>query len=187
MMSGGQKQRICLARVLVADPKILLLDEATSALDAESELVVQEALDNILETKKITAIIIAHRLSTIRNADKINVIVKGKVEESGTHDELMAGETYYRRLVEKQEGFEEEEEASLSRSSSRVSLLEGNPQGDSVKEMTASASTPHVEFKNVTFAYPSRPHKKVLEGFNLAIQQGETVALVGPRYVHVTY
>lgn len=180
MLSGGQKQRICLARVLVADPKILLLDEATSALDAESELVVQEALDNILEKKKITTIIIAHRLSTIRNADKINVIVKGVVEESGTHDELMAGETYYRRLVEKQEGFEQEEEATLSRSSSRLNLHEGSNQHDPTKQTTALASTPHIEFKNVTFSYPSRPHKKVLEGFSLAIQQGETVALVGP-------
>jgi ATP-binding cassette subfamily B (MDR/TAP) protein 1 len=108
------------------------------------------------------------------------VIVKGRVEESGTHDELMAGETYYRRLVEKQEGFEQEEEAALSRSSSRVSLQEASKEYDLALPIAAPASTPHIEFKNVTFAYPSRPHKKVLEGFSLAIQQGETVALVGP-------
>lgn len=179
MMSGGQKQRICLARVLVASPSILLLDESTSALDSESELIVQEALDNIMEKKKITTIIIAHRLSTIRNADRINVIVKGQVAESGTHDELMATETYYRRLVEKQEGLENEETASLSRSSSRGSFLEGSQGEDTTKQLAATSSTPHFEFKNVTFSYPSRPHKTVLEGFSLSIQQGETVALVG--------
>merc|ERR1712232_105685 len=83
-LSGGQKQRIAIARVLVADPKILLLDEATSALDSESELVVQEALDNAVEQKKVTTIIIAHRLSTIRNAEMIAVVVDGKIIEKGT-------------------------------------------------------------------------------------------------------
>jgi len=166
-----------LARVLVGDPKILLLDEATSALDAESELVVQEALDNILEKKKITTIIIAHRLSTIRNADKINVIVSGQVRERGTHDELMSDTTYYRRLVEKQEGANDEEQR-LSRSSSRGSFLD-NGQSAVVGFQARPSSTPHLEFKGVTFCYPSRPQKKVLDGFSLSIHQGETVALVG--------
>jgi ATP-binding cassette, subfamily B (MDR/TAP), member 1 len=166
--------------VLVGNPKILLLDEATSALDAESELVVQEALDNILEVQKITTIIVAHRLSTIRNADKIHVLVKGEVVEIGTHEELLETPTYYRKLVEKQEGHEENE-TQTSPGSSRV-----NSESDLAK-LAESATTAmhkgdpaqHIEFKDVTFAYPTRPKKKVFNKFNLAIQQGQTIALVG--------
>ena len=101
-LSGGQKQRIAIARAIMKDVKILIFDEATSALDAQCENEIKIALDNIIKNKKITTIIIAHRLSTIKNADKIIFLNKGKIFESGTHEELLKLNGEYKILVSKQ-------------------------------------------------------------------------------------
>jgi ABC-type multidrug transport system fused ATPase/permease subunit len=100
-LSGGQKQRVAIARALALEPRVLLLDEATSALDAESEHLVQQALDAAMAGR--TTLVIAHRLSTVRGATSIAVVQAGAIVEQGTHDELLASATsVYRTLVARQ-------------------------------------------------------------------------------------
>jgi ABC transporter fused permease/ATP-binding protein len=99
-LSGGQKQRVAIARAVLKDPRVLVLDEATSALDAESEALVQEALERLMVGR--TTLIIAHRLSTVMGADRVVVLDNGRIVQSGPHANLVAQEGLYRRLVEKQ-------------------------------------------------------------------------------------
>lgn len=100
-LSGGEKQRITIARALLKNPPILILDEATSSLDTESEKLVQDAINNMMQNR--TSIVIAHRLSTIKNAHEIVVLQKGEIVERGTHDSLMLQQGYYHKLVTMQQ------------------------------------------------------------------------------------
>jgi subfamily B ATP-binding cassette protein MsbA len=100
-LSGGERQRLTIARAVLKNPPILILDEATSALDTESEKLVQEAINNMMQNR--TSIVIAHRLSTIRHADEIIVLQKGDIVERGNHEALIAQNGYYRKLIEMQE------------------------------------------------------------------------------------
>jgi subfamily B ATP-binding cassette protein MsbA len=100
-LSGGERQRLTIARAVFKNPPILILDEATSSLDTESERLVQDALNHLMEER--TSLVIAHRLSTVRYADEIIVLDKGQIAERGKHDELIARDGIYKKLVELQE------------------------------------------------------------------------------------
>jgi len=103
-LSGGQRQRVAIARAILADPRILILDEATSSLDSESEALIRDGLRSLRRGR--TTFVIAHRLSTIQSADQILVMDQGRIVERGTHEELLRQGGLYRRLYEKQAGFE---------------------------------------------------------------------------------
>jgi len=100
-LSGGEKQRLTIARAVLKNPPILILDEATSSLDTESEKLVQDAINKMMQNR--TSIVIAHRLSTIKNADEIVVLQHGSIVERGTHQSLMEVDGFYKKLVEMQE------------------------------------------------------------------------------------
>ncbi|CAK8563877.1 unnamed protein product [Lathyrus sativus] len=137
-LSGGQKQRVAIARAILKDPRILLLDEATSALDAESERIVQEALDRIMVNR--TTVIVAHRLSTIKNADTIAVIHQGKIIERGSHAQLTRDpDGAYSQLIRLQEmkGSEQNVENDTSKSNSIV-LSEKRPSQRSLLSRSIS-------------------------------------------------
>jgi len=128
-LSGGQKQRIAIARALVRHPCVLLLDEATSALDAESEAVVQAAIDSMIAQGGMTVVVIAHRLSTIRNADRICVVKGGRVAEEGPHHQLMARPAgVYAKLVSKQMALHSGSTGSLSGAGGSAANLDAGGQ-----------------------------------------------------------
>ncbi|KAK7245615.1 hypothetical protein RIF29_40462 [Crotalaria pallida] len=162
-LSGGQKQRVAIARAILKNPRIILLDEATSALDAESERIVQEALERVMSNR--TTIVVAHRLTTIRNADTIAVVHQGKIVEQGTHDELtkdLGGA--YSQLIRLQEGEKEGEgiqnfEAHKSNNSFEVDThMTRSISGGSSKSRGSSRSRHSYSLSNVV-PYQSVVHQ----------------------------
>ncbi|KAJ4835578.1 ABC transporter B member 11 [Turnera subulata] len=156
-LSGGQKQRIAIARAILKDPRILLLDEATSALDAESERIVQEALDRIMLNR--TTVIVAHRLTTVKNADMIAVIHRGKIIEKGTHSELVEDpEGAYSQLISLQEmrnQSEHEEHDSNTPEISMEMLRQSSPRWSSRQGSLRQSSTRSRHSLSPSFDFPT--------------------------------
>lgn len=167
-----------IARTLITKPKIILLDEATSALDSESEATVQEALDAIMAEGDATIVVIAHRLSTIRNADIIAVVDKGKVAETGNHDTLLKKKGKYYDLVQAQKGKLDRQSSSTG---SEGSLSRTNSEG-SLENMDAQVNqaTGVIAVNNIDFSYPSRPDNKIFRDLIVGVDEGQTLAFVGP-------
>ncbi|KAH9625819.1 hypothetical protein KSS87_020473 [Heliosperma pusillum] len=173
-LSGGQKQRVAIARAILKDPRILLLDEATSALDAESERIVQEALDRIMVNR--TTVIVAHRLSTVRSADMIAVIHQGKVVEKGSHSELLKDpEGAYSQLIRLQEmrketGHADDSKEILRQSSQKGSSLRSLSHGSSGRVHSSRHSF------SVIFGVAMDPPESTLpetEGSNIPLSEDQ--------------
>ncbi|XP_073224373.1 ABC transporter B family member 9-like [Cicer arietinum] len=172
-LSGGQKQRIAIARAILKNPRILLLDEATSALDAESERIVQEALEKVMF--KRTTVVVAHRLTTIRNADTIAVVHQGKIVEKGAHDELIKDEGgAYSQLIRLQEGEKEAKVNQNSEADKSSHILNSNMARSSnqrisfVKSISQRSSGIHSLSRRFSF-----PHLSGVQTEEPNIEEGE--------------
>lgn len=134
-LSGGQKQRVAIARAFLKKPRILLLDEATSALDKVNEGIVQNAIDNYRKQNPITIIVIAHRLSTIRDADKIVVLVNGRLTEMGNHEQLIATDPNgtYAEFCQKQASQEQYKPSTAEREKENEILKESHEAGETAE------------------------------------------------------
>jgi ATP-binding cassette subfamily B protein len=121
-LSGGQKQRVAIARTLLKDPRILILDDATSSVDTETEGLIREALQRLMEGR--TTFIIAHRIQSVMNADLILVLDRGRIVERGTHSELMAQEGIYRQIYDMQARIESELDKEIARAAQVLETLE---------------------------------------------------------------
>ncbi|KAG5556373.1 hypothetical protein RHGRI_006840 [Rhododendron griersonianum] len=192
-LSGGQKQRVAIARAILKDPRILLLDEATSALDAESERVVQEALDKIMVNR--TTVIVAHRLSTVRNADMIAVIHQGKIVEKGSHSELLEDpEGAYSQLIRLQKVNKDSEQVAMDPEKSD-SIIESGRQPSQQISSLRSTSRGSSELGNssrhlrVSFGQPigldvsDTPLPKVGASYNQSLGNPPKVSLL--RLAHL--
>uniref|UniRef100_A0A151UEM9 ABC transporter B family member 9 n=1 Tax=Cajanus cajan TaxID=3821 RepID=A0A151UEM9_CAJCA len=183
-LSGGQKQRIAIARAILKNPKILLLDEATSALDAESEHIVQEALQKVMSHR--TTVVVAHRLTTIRYADIIAVVHQGKIVEKGTHDELIKDDDgAYSQLIRLQEGNRESDKSNNNNVNLDSHMARSSTQGTSFARSSSQGSSgiENVKHQNVSIQRLAKLNKPeipiLLLGSIAAAVNGVTLPVFG--------